>query len=386
MRLAFGPRAAASAVLCSSLLLCSPASAEDLRTNEIFVPHKSTVPANAGRTVAIYVREKVLASVQADIESKRAPAKVVLFVHGGFSPAPVAFDLDYKDYSWMAQLARAGFDVFTLSHTAYGSSPKPLMDDPCNVTAEQQKLLIRHVLKEPCSPRYPFKLVSSQSEWDELASVVDYIRKLRGVEKISFIGWSTGTPRIGGFAAQRPELVDKLVFFAPTQPSFMPSDTRPATYPEPGAPTLLQTRETLEGRRWLADVKCQDQIDDPSVRDVMWKALMAEDGVGAEWVPGGVMRAPNRMNFGWRASLPLIKAPTLVLLGEFDDFENRSQVFDRLTMEKKVFVKVACGSHYLNYEKNRKVLHEASKEWLTHGTVAGRDKGSLSADAHGNIH
>ena len=93
-------------------------------------------------------------------------------VHGGFGPSIVAYDLQYRDYSFMAVLARAGFDVFTMSHTGYGPSPRPLMDDPCNVDAEFQPLLVPHVLKEPTPPRYPFKLVSSRTEWDELETVI----------------------------------------------------------------------------------------------------------------------------------------------------------------------------------------------------------------------
>ena len=49
-------------------------------------------------------------------------------VHGGFGPSIVAYDLSYRDYSFMSVLARAGFDVFTLSHTGYGPSPRPLRD------------------------------------------------------------------------------------------------------------------------------------------------------------------------------------------------------------------------------------------------------------------
>ena len=79
------------------------------------------------------------------------------------------------------------------------------------------------------------------------------------------------------------------------------------------------------------------------------------------------------------------RVPTLVLLGEFDNFEKRREAFEGLAMEKKAFVKVACGSHYLQYEKNRKVVHEASKEWLLHGTVAGKQQGHLAADAEGRI-
>jgi pimeloyl-ACP methyl ester carboxylesterase len=361
----------------------APGSPQELRTIDRFVTHKSSVPANAGQLVGLHLREKVLAGVEADAASGRSRARVVLFIHGGFSPATVAYDLDYKDYSWMAYLARAGFDVFALTHTAYGASPKPMMDDPCNVDPPQQKLLIPHVLKEPCAPRYPYKLTSSQTEWDEVATVVNFIRELRGVDKVSMIGWSTGTPRIGGFAAKYPEQVDRIVFLAPAP--FFDANDPPEAFPEPGAPTILQTRDRLEKERWLADVKCADQIDDDSVRDVMWKALMVEEGVGASWMPGGVMRAPNRMNYGWRSTVAKIKSPTLVLLGEFDNFERRQDAWKALAVEQKVFVKVACGSHYLQYEKNRKVLHEASKEWLADGTVIGRRQGTLSADANGKI-
>jgi pimeloyl-ACP methyl ester carboxylesterase len=88
-----------------------------------------------------------------------------------------------------------------------------MMDDPHNVAREHQHELIPHVLPDYVHRRYPHKLVSSQSEWDELDTVVRFICELRQVEKISFVGWSTGTPRAGGYAALHPERVDKLVMF-----------------------------------------------------------------------------------------------------------------------------------------------------------------------------
>ncbi len=97
------------------------------------------------------------------------------------------------------------------------------------------------------------------------------------------------------------------------------------------------------------------------------------------------MRAPNRMNYGWRANVDRIRVPTLILLGEFDNFERRLDAWKSLKSEQKAFVKVACGSHFLQYEKNRKVLHEASREWLQKGTVAGRRDGMFAADANGTI-
>ena len=43
----------------------------------------------------------------------RAPGQVVLFIHGAGTPAEVSFDVPYQDYSWMAYLARAGFNTFS---------------------------------------------------------------------------------------------------------------------------------------------------------------------------------------------------------------------------------------------------------------------------------
>src|SRR5215475_14481608 len=123
---------------------------EELITTDSFVTHISTVPANKGKTVGLFLREKALASTLAAAATRKP--RVVLMVHGGFGPSVVAYDLQYRDYSFMSVLARAGFDVFTMSHTGYGPSPRPLMDDPCNVDAEFQPLLVPRILKEPTPP------------------------------------------------------------------------------------------------------------------------------------------------------------------------------------------------------------------------------------------
>jgi pimeloyl-ACP methyl ester carboxylesterase len=326
-----------------------------------FVPHVSTVPANKNQIVGLHLRERVLESTKTAIE-KGAKPEIVLFIHGGFSPATVAYDLNYKDFSWMANLAKEGFDTFSLTMTAYGSSPRPYMDDPCNVDPKQQAILIPHILKTPCAPRYPYKLVSSQTEWDEVEAAVKHILKIRGVDKINLVGWSTGTPRIGGFAAKHPEMVKRIVFLAPAP--FFDQDTPPTVFPEPGAPVLLQTRERLEGERWMADVKCSDQIDDKDIRDVMWKELMLVEGAGANWIPGGVMRAPNRMNYGWRENVPKIQAPTLILLGEFDNFEARQDAWKALKVEKKAFLKLHVGLTIYSTKDNGQLFLMLQKSGL----------------------
>jgi pimeloyl-ACP methyl ester carboxylesterase len=351
-----------------------------LVTHDRFVTHVSTVPATAGQTVGLFVRERALAST---LEKTRPP--VVIMVHGGFATSVVAYDLQYKDYSFMSALAQAGFDVFALSHTGYAPSPQPLMDDPCNVDREFQAELIPHVLNAPASPRYPYKLVSSQTEWDELATVVDFIRTLRAVDRVSFVGWSTGTPRAGGFAAQRPDLVDKFVMFGPAP--YFPSEEAPVQMPEPGSPLILQSREFLLHRRWQDHVRCDGQLEDPAVCDEVWKALMAVDPVGATWAADGrgIMRAPNRMNFGWRSSLAQIEAPTLVLLGEFDNYAKRLDAWRGLQTGHKMFIKVACASHFMQFERGRHLLYRATAEWLKTGAFSGHSRGEFLADAGGEL-
>jgi pimeloyl-ACP methyl ester carboxylesterase len=363
-------------------------SARAIRVDEIVtidraVPHSSTVPANVGQAVSLALREKIAATTQRDLERSRP--EVVLFIHGGFAPAVVAYDLPYRDYSIMAVLAAAGFDVFAMEHTGYGCSPKPTMDDPCNVDPAFQHLLIPHVLKEPCRPSYPYKLVSSRTELDEIETVVRYIMHLRQVDRISLFGWSTGAPRAGGFAALHPDKVDKLVLVAPAP--FFPSETPPEPMPEPGAPMILQSYERLMVERWQNDVHCDDQIDDPDVRDVFWRELMAQDGLGAEWTADGrgIMRAPNRMNFGWRTNAAKISAPTLVVQSELDNYANRRDAWNGLGATDKLFVKIACASHFLQFEKARHVLHRVTREWLQDTAVAGFTRGELYADAEGSI-
>jgi len=196
---------------------------------ERFVPHVSTVPANEGERVGIYLREKAAASTLTEAGTA-LDGRVVLFIHGGSVSSVPDYDLDYKDYSWMAFLAEAGFDTFAMDQSGYGRSPRPMMDDPCNMSPEDQAQVTPNPLSGPCEPSYAFGSTTVQSDWDEIDSVVDYIRELRGVARVSLIGWSAGGRRAGGYAARFPEKVDKLFLYAPGYSPDGPSEA-PAGLP-----------------------------------------------------------------------------------------------------------------------------------------------------------
>ena len=342
-----------------------------IRTTDHLVPHVSTVPANKGEQVQIFVREKVMAS-----DSER-PRPVVLMVHGGVSPSTLAFDVEHETYSWMTHLARAGFNVFAMDMTGYGKSAHPKMDDPCNVGPAQQKTLIPMTLKEPCKPSYPYQLVNRQTEHDELDRVIEYIRKLRGVSKVNLLGWSGGGYRTGTYTSERPEKVEKLVIFASSNYSRKNPSKPPAPLPREGFPITIQSRELAEKQRWVPFAKCSDQIE-PGMPERIWQLSQQHDPEGMTWGPG-VMRAPTRTYWGWNAEeAKKIKIPTLVMLGEFDELNaSNKELYEDLGTDHKVFISIACGSHFLVWERNHGALHEASRQWLTNGTFSGATRGEF---------
>src|SRR5579862_6235704 len=174
-----------------------------LLTLDQYVSVRSIVPSVANQITEIYVRERLQASTVLNAAS--VADRVVLFVHGAGTPAEVAFDVPYQDYSWMAYLAQAGFDVFAMDTTGYGRSIRPAaMNDPCNLTREQQATFVPSFLAAPCAPSYPRQLTTIASDWNDIGTVVDYIRALRHVDRIDMVAWSLGGPRAAGYAAQHP--------------------------------------------------------------------------------------------------------------------------------------------------------------------------------------
>ena len=167
------------------------------------------------------------------------------YVHGAGTPAEVSFDVACKDDSWMAYLAKAGFDVFSMDMTGYGLSTRPgPMGDPCNFPAAQQAQFVPDRVRAPCAPSHPRPMTTMSLDWHDLGAVVDHLRKLRGVDQVSLVAWAQGGPRAGGYAAQNPGKVNSLIVLAPAY-------TRGSG---PEAPNPLQTGDgsMLASGRFLA--------------------------------------------------------------------------------------------------------------------------------------
>ena len=313
----------------------------------------------------IYVRELVQART---VLRGNAPLtdRVVLFVHGAGTPAEVAFDVPFTDYSWMAYLAAAGFDVFAMDMTGYGRSTRPAaMNDPCNVA------------KAPCAATYPKNLTTIASDWNDIDAVVNHLRSLRRVDRVNLIGWSLGAPRAGGYTLQHPDTVAKLVLLAPAYNRSSPVNP-PQSGPAEGAAMTTQNHEEFLAN-WDRQTGCPNQYDKLTA-EAVWASMLASDPVGATWGTG-VRRAPQVTVWGWnQASVAKVQVPALLIAGDNDKQvspERVKELFADLGSSKKVFASLGCSSHNAMWERNHLLLFRASLEWITNTTVNGVSAGSV---------
>ncbi|MET9690408.1 alpha/beta fold hydrolase [Streptomyces sp. NPDC006514] len=372
------------------------------------VPHVSTVPANAGQHVKLHVRE-----YDGTPSGPNAQRKVVLMLHGRSVPSAVAFDLQHDGgkYSWAQHLAKAGFDVFLMELTGSGLSPRPEMDKPCNANPQHQEILDPNPLTYTCTPPYPHELGNSESEWGEVDAVVEYVKAKKGVTKVALVGQSAAAFVFGPYAIQHPGKVESLLLLAPIYPPAGRASEPPKSFGAPVAPFPVSTPASLFGfpmhlssrtgleSAWDKEVRSPKQRAAGMV-DAVWKELMAVDPVGKAWggptagAPEGVLRFRNSYWWGWNQDTVPIdgvlgdKVPVMIVYGEHDATANSPTFsvpafYDAVPGVRKLMFRVSCAGHSMVWERQSKVLHRLSEQWLKHGKVDDLEKGSFYVDEDG---
>ncbi|MFJ9855128.1 alpha/beta hydrolase [Streptomyces sp. NPDC101150] len=285
------------------------------------VKHTSTIPANAGEEIELFVRE------YKGTGSGSTP-KPVLMLHGRSVPALPGFDLvrpsqgspPHPDtsYSWAQDLAGHHYDVYIMDLQGSGRSPRPKMDDPCNTNLAQRDLLKTNPGTGNCPPtaaNYPHQLGNSKSEWDELSTVVKFIRARCNNEKIAFIGWSAAAFVMGPYTLQNPGHVESLFLLAPIFPpnGRWSTNTAAPFAPPPGTPLPTQPESKPPAAfgfpmNLTSKAGLQATISDEKLADDVWQAIMDSDSTGQKWggatagAPEGVMRWRNSYWWGWNTS------------------------------------------------------------------------------------
>ncbi|MGW6294119.1 alpha/beta fold hydrolase [Streptomyces sp. NPDC055058] len=368
------------------------------------VRHTSTVPASAGWDIDLFVRE---------YDGHSGPPsgrRAVLMLHGRSVPVLAGFDLRHTSYSWADALAKAGYDVFLMDLQGSGRSPRPKMDDPCNVNpAVHESLLTPNPLSGRREPGYPYQLNNSNSDRDELHTVVEYIRRLRGVAKVAFVGWSAASFVMGPYAIAHPDTVNSLFLLAPMFPP-KGNAAPPPVLPAPGFPAFVLAKDDF-ARGWDAQVSasCPGQREAGMV-DVVWDALMDNDPVGRGWGavsagrPAGLSRYRNAVWWGWNTATASgndvlgTRVPVLIAYGEHDTTANTPTpspvaalnfsvpaLYTAIAGHHKIMVRMSCAGHQIVWEGQHKNVHALSKQWLRHTRVDGRTEGRFVMAENGSL-
>jgi pimeloyl-ACP methyl ester carboxylesterase len=304
------------------------------------------VPSDPG--IQVYVRNKYPRGA-----SQFASSKVVLYVHGATYPSETAFDLPLDGLSWMDYIAQRGYDVYLVNLRGYSRSTKP------------------PEMNEPPEKNAP--IVRTETAIRDIAAAVEFIRKRRGVDKVSLIGWSWGTTVMGKYTTLNNDKVEKLVLYAPQWNRSTPSLIAPGAAAIPAYRTVTKAAAR---DRWLTGVPADKKATlIPAGWYEAWeKATFDSDQKGA--APGS-LRAPNGIvqdsaEF-WSAQKPLydpalIRVPTFVVHAEWDaDLPSYmpQQYFTKLTnVPYKAFLEIGEGTHTVVMEKNRMQLFRGVQAFL----------------------
>jgi pimeloyl-ACP methyl ester carboxylesterase len=319
---------------------CGAAAAPPERSRE-----DHSVPGDAG--IALFVRE-----VRPSSPSSRPP---VLLLHGARVPGVASFDLPVPGGSLAADLARAGHYVYVMDARGYGRSTRlPAMSRP---------------------PEAEPPLVRSNEVVADVAAVVAWICRRRGVARVALLGWATGAHWVGYYATVHPQRVSHLVLYnglyggTPRHPSLgsgsdMEDPEHPGRFNAAAFGAYRWSTAASLFAPWDRSIPLEDKSAwrDPAVAEAYARAALASDPLSGEKTPPA-FRAPTGaledsfyLATGrqlWDASL--VRAATLIVGSERDFWsrpEDREMLRAHLVHAPSVRVVVLPGAtHFAHLDR-----------------------------------
>jgi pimeloyl-ACP methyl ester carboxylesterase len=237
----------------------------------------------------------------------------LLLVHG-LTYSSHEFDVNYADYSLVRFFAGNGYAVWLLDIAGYGSSEKV----PNGFTP------------------------NSDYAAEDIAAAARVILKESNTAKLDVLGWSWGTVTGGRFAAKYPELVNKLVLYAPIVAGLADIAVADAYHANDWAHAADDFQKNADGSINFA-------IIEPAVANTYIANCWLYDGAGS---PNGGRRdllvAPTKRLIPTAE----IKAPTLLILGDKDDYVSVALAQEALaTLANGELKVIAGGAHAMMMEK-----------------------------------
>jgi pimeloyl-ACP methyl ester carboxylesterase len=288
--------------------------------------------------------------------SRTAPPlrRTVLYVHGRTFPSALSVAHRFDGRSWRDALCAAGFHVWGLDFHGFGESdPYPEMMDPAEAYAPLGR-------SAACSP--------------QLEAAVRFICAHHSVPRVSLIAHSWGTIVCGELAGRCPELVDRLVFFAPIsrrdpqgEQQRLPAwrlislqdqwNRFVADVPAGAAPVLSRQHFDAWGERYLDT--------DPASRTRTPAAVKVPSGAFQDiydaWA-GELAYDPGK-----------ICAPVAIIRGEWDGMccdADARWLFDALCASPmRRDIKIGRATHLMHLEENRFALYREAETFLGGGDL-----------------
>ncbi len=297
-------------VFCLAISVVGPVAAQTISSAEHWVQNDA---------VRLYVWEKY--------SGTPGGKPVVVLAHGSATAGKESFDLRVPGkptYSLMDVLAEKGFDVFALDVRGFGRSTRP---DGHMTTMEASQ---------------------------DLNAVVDYILKLRGVQKVDLLGWSWGTQYGGMFVMAAPQKVRRYISYAQMHLN---------------SPDIAKRRPRVDFFRknpyitipepaWKPRFTSMTPADanDPSVVDTYAKVAAEVE-----------TKSPTGPQLDMVTIMPMINprlmpVPTMVIHGQYDDVADLDGLlpfFRELPNPAKQYVIIADAGHMMHLQKGHQQFQQA---------------------------
>ncbi len=299
------------------LSLSTPSAAQEVVGVEHWVQ-------NGG--IKLYVWEKYATSPSGK--------KVIVLAHGSATAGKESFDLHVAgkpSYSLMGFLAREGFDVFALDTRGFGRST------------------------------HPETHMTTQEASEDLNAVVDYVVKLRGVQKVDLLAWSWGTQYGGMFVMAHPERVEKYVSYAQ-----MHVDSPDIAKRRPKVEVFRKNPYvTIPEAGWKPRFYSMTpaEANDPAVVDAYAKAAAQVEQKTATGPQLDMVTIMPMLN------PRLMPVPTMIIHGQYDDVADLHGLlpfFQELPNPYKKYVVVPNAGHMMLLQKGHQVFqHEVASFFKT---------------------
>jgi pimeloyl-ACP methyl ester carboxylesterase len=277
-------------------------------------------------------------------------APIVLYVHGMSFPSGLSIAHRFDGRSWRDELCDAGFEVWGLDFYGFGFSDRYVE------------------MGQPADLNPPLGRVDETSFQIEHAA--RFICERRNRPRISIIAHSGGAIATGLFACRNPELLDRLVFFAPIVRR-RPGGPNARRFP---AWRLISLKDQWD--RFTEDVPnnqppvlLQDQFREWGERYLKTDSEGHTRSPASVKVPCGLIQDVVDAWHGFAAYDPAgICAPVAIIRGEWDTWSNETDarsLFEELRQPPvKRLVTISRATHLMHLEESRYALYRESIAFL----------------------